>query len=90
MHSIQLVNWNYIVTCDKCGYISSEDIEKKNLRYDKEKYREMVLDAAQTDLGYFGFDRITYGNKRITTPRKWRWLQELKQQREKDIKTEMG
>jgi hypothetical protein len=25
--------------------------------YDKEKYREMVLDAAETVLGFFGFDR---------------------------------
>ena len=48
----------------------------------------MILDAAQTVLGYFGFDRTIYGNKRNTTPRKWRWLQELRQQRERDIRTE--
>ena len=30
--------------------------------YDKEKYREMVLDAADTVLGSFGFDRTLYGN----------------------------
>jgi hypothetical protein len=58
------------------------------LRYDREKYIEMILDAAQTVLGYFGFDRTIYGNKRNTTPRKWRWLQELRQQRERDIRTE--
>jgi hypothetical protein len=57
--------------------------------YDKEKYKEMILDAAETVLGYFGFDRTVYGDKRNTTPRKWRWLQELKQQRENDVKTEM-
>jgi hypothetical protein len=28
--------------------------------YDKEKYREMVLDAAET-VEFFGFDRIVYG-----------------------------
>ena len=27
-------------------------------------------------------------NKKDTTTRKWRWLQELKQEREKDIRTE--
>ena len=27
---------------------------------DKEKYREMIIDAAETDLGYFGFDRRVY------------------------------
>jgi DNA polymerase elongation subunit (family B) len=57
--------------------------------YDKEKYREMILDAAETVLGYFGFDRTVFGNKKNTGARKWRWLQELKQEREKDIRTEM-
>jgi hypothetical protein len=32
----------------------------------------MILDGAQTVLGYFGFDRMVYGDKRNTTPRKWR------------------
>ena len=31
-HSIQLVNWNYIVTCDKCGYISSEKLSEENAK----------------------------------------------------------
>jgi hypothetical protein len=69
-----------------------KDVEKADeeiLRYDKEKYKEMILDGAQSVLGYFGFDRIIYGDIKNTTPRKWRWLQELRQQREKDIKTEM-
>ena len=57
--------------------------------YDKEKYREMILDAAETVLGYFGFDRTVYGNMKNTGTTKWRWLQELKQEREKDIRTEM-
>jgi DNA polymerase elongation subunit (family B) len=72
-----------------CRVTPVKNTEKENLRYDKEKYREMILDAAQSVLGYFGFDRTVYGDKRNTTPRKWRWLQELKQQRERDIKTEM-
>ncbi len=25
--------------------------------YDKEKYKEMILESAETVLGYFGFDR---------------------------------
>jgi DNA polymerase elongation subunit (family B) len=62
---------------------------KEAFSYDKEKYREMILDAAETVLGYFGFDRTVYGNKKNTGPRKWRWLQELRQEREKDIRTEM-
>jgi hypothetical protein len=49
----------------------------------------MILDAAETVLGYFGFDRTIYGNKKNTGTRKWRWLQEPKQEREKDIRIEM-
>ena len=62
---------------------------QKTFSYDKENYREMILDAAETVLGYFGFDRTVYGIKKNTGVRKWRWLQELKQEREKDIRTEM-
>ena len=49
----------------------------------------MILDAAETVLGYFGFDRTVYGNKKNTVARKWRWVQDLKQEREKDIRIEM-
>ena len=31
-------------------------------QYDKEKYKEMILDVAETVLGFFGFDRTAYGN----------------------------
>ena len=48
----------------------------------------MILDAAETVLGYFGFDRTIYGNKKITVKRKWWWLEELRQEREKDIEVE--
>jgi hypothetical protein len=48
----------------------------------------MILDAAETVLGYFGFSRTFYGIKKITGPRKWRWREELRQERERDIKTE--
>jgi DNA polymerase elongation subunit (family B) len=72
-----------------CRVISVKGMEKESFRYDKEKYREMILDGAQSVLGYFGFNRSIYGDRKITTPRKWRWLQESEQQREKDIRTEM-
>ena len=38
----------------------------KTKNYDKEKYRELILEAAETVLGYFGFDRNLYGDKRNT------------------------
>jgi DNA polymerase elongation subunit (family B) len=37
-------------------------VEKENDNlHDKDKYREMILDAAETVLVYFGFDRTVYG-----------------------------
>jgi hypothetical protein len=42
---------------------STNRVEGK-LNYDKEKYKEMILDAAETVIGYFGFDRSVYGNKK--------------------------
>ena len=50
----------------------------------------MTLDAAETVLGFFGFDRTIYTNsKRNSGKRKWRWYEELKEQRARDIETEM-
>ena len=64
--------------------------KKGKLAYDKEKYTEMILDAAETVLGYFGFDRSLYGNKKNISKRKWRWFEELRQERERDINIEMS
>ncbi len=59
-------------------------------QYDKEKYKEMILDAAETVLGFFGFDRTAYSNiKKNTARRKWRWYEEMREQRVRDIETEM-
>jgi hypothetical protein len=44
-------------------------------RYDKEKYKEMIIDAAETVLGFFGFDRSTHSN--IKNGRK-KWYEELR------------
>ena len=49
----------------------------------------MILDAAETVLGYFGFDRTVYGNKKNIATEKWKWLEELRQEREKDINVEI-
>ena len=58
--------------------------------YDKEKYKEMILDAAETVLGFFGFNRTAYsGLKKNNGRRKWRWFEELRGQRARDIETEM-
>jgi DNA polymerase elongation subunit (family B) len=61
--------------------IGSINEKKENLEYDKEKYKDMILDAAETVLGYFGFDRTLYGNRKNMSRRKWWWFQELRQER---------
>jgi DNA polymerase elongation subunit (family B) len=73
----------------RVAWVSSRNARKENLDYDREKYKEMILDAAETVLGYFGFDRTLYGSKKNMAKRKWQWLKELKQERERDIRTEM-
>jgi len=59
--------------------------------YDKEKYKETTLDAGETVLGFFGFDRSNYSSilKKNNRRRKWRWYQELMEQRVRDVETEM-
>jgi DNA polymerase elongation subunit (family B) len=57
-------------------------------QYDKEKYKEMVIDAAETVLGFFGFDRTAYSSLKKNKGRK-KWYEELKEQRARDIDTEM-
>jgi DNA polymerase elongation subunit (family B) len=53
--------------------------------YDKEKYKEMILDAAETVLGFFGFDRCVYSNSKKGR----KWYEELRDQRARDIETEI-
>ena len=68
-------------------YVSPRDFIKEGQRfdYDKEKYNEMLLEAAETVLGYFGFDRTLYGDP----PRKNRkWWRELSNWRIQDIENE--
>jgi DNA polymerase elongation subunit (family B) len=61
----------------------------KTLNYDREKYREMILDAAETVLGYFGFNRTVYGNPINNRKKKKKWYDELREERTKDIQAEM-
>jgi hypothetical protein len=62
--------------------------ENSFVNYDKEKYKEMILDAAETVLGYFGFDRTVYENPR-NNGKKRKWYYELQEERAKDIQAEM-
>jgi DNA polymerase elongation subunit (family B) len=88
-----------LVRGDVIQYIYTDAAHKNPLRrvtpidliseehdYDKEKYCDMLLEAAETVLGYFGFDRTAYGIDKSRKNRKW-W-HELKQERRKDIEIE--
>jgi DNA polymerase elongation subunit (family B) len=58
--------------------------------YDKEKYRDLLLDAAETVLGYFGFDGSVYKpeNRGIRISKQKKWWDELREERRKDIEAE--
>ena len=59
--------------------------DSDNLLYDKEKYKEMLLDAAETVLGIFGFDRTLFGK-----PKDKKWWMQLRRNRELDVKAEIN
>jgi hypothetical protein len=62
------------------------DLISEEHDYDKEKYREMLLEAAETALGYFGFDRTAFGYSVEKKNRKW-WYG-LSEERHRDIENE--
>ena len=73
-----------------CRVVPIENLQEEGKttpnNYDKEKYREMVLDAAETVLGSFGFDRTVYSNFKKKGRKKW--YEELREEQTKDIQTE--
>jgi hypothetical protein len=46
------------------------------LDYDREKYKEMLLDASETVLGIFGIDRTLFGK-----PKDKKWWTQLRRNR---------
>jgi hypothetical protein len=56
-----------------------------SLNYDREKYKEMLLDATETVLGIFGFDRTLFGK-----PKDKKWWMELRRNRMNDVQAEAG
>jgi DNA polymerase elongation subunit (family B) len=55
------------------------------LEYDREKYKEMLLDASETVLGIFGFDRTLFGK-----PKDKKWWMQLRRNRMSDVKAEIN
>jgi DNA polymerase, archaea type len=56
-----------------------------SLEYDKEKYKEMLLDAYETVLGIFGFDRTLFGK-----PKDKKWWMQLRRNSMSDVKAEIN
>ena len=50
----------------------------------KEKYREMLSEAAESILRFFGFERTVYGDRKKNS----KWWYDLREERRKDIATE--
>jgi hypothetical protein len=86
---------SYIYTDSKhsnplCRAVPLEILQKERMKqdtlnyYDKDKYKEMILDAAETVLCYFGFDRTVYGNLGKNRKKK-KWYKQLHEERTKDI-----
>jgi hypothetical protein len=48
----------------------------------------MVLDSAETVLGFFGFDRTVYNNFRKNKGRRKKWYEELREEITRDIQAE--
>ena len=57
--------------------------------YDKDKYKEMILDVAETVLKFLGFDRTVYENPKNNRKKKKKWYDELQEERTKDIQAEL-
>jgi hypothetical protein len=91
-------NIQYIYTNSKhknplCRVIPVLTKEKEEVvrLYDKEKYLELLLNAAETVLGYFGFDGSVYRkseNRAIRSSKQKKWWYELREERRKDVEAE--
>jgi DNA polymerase elongation subunit (family B) len=67
-----------------------ENTQEPLSQYDKEKYKEMILDAAETVLGLFGFDRTVYISNTKNKKGRRKWYDEIREERTRDIQTEMS
>ena len=56
--------------------VAVELLKGKEYKYDKEKYREMLLEAAETILGYFGFNRTVFRDPPKNNKKWWQQFNE--------------
>lgn len=62
------------------------ELSSTKVTYDKSKYRELVLDAAETILGLLGFSRNLLNYNK---PESYNWLQQIYQDRRKEALSEI-
>jgi hypothetical protein len=76
-------------TCRVIPVLKGENGDTVTL-YDKEKYRDLLLDAAETVLGYFGFNADVYKESEMRGIRSnmKKWWEGLREERRKDIEVE--
>jgi glutamate-1-semialdehyde aminotransferase len=80
-------NIEYIYTDSQHSRVVPAQFIRNNgsLKYDREKYKEMLLDASETVLGIFGFDRTLFGK-----PKDKKWWMQLKRNGMSDVKVEIN
>ena len=72
-HSVRYIFTDTHHSNPLCRVTALEHIrDEEELNYDKEQYRELLLEAGETVLSYFGFDRTIYDAKATRKKnRKW-------------------
>jgi hypothetical protein len=67
--------------------VLKDEKEQVVTSYDKEKYRDLLLDAAETVLGSFGFDADVYkeSEKRGIRSKLKKWWYELREEKEEKM-----
>jgi hypothetical protein len=65
--------------------IAGDSDNNFDLAYDREKYNDMLLDAAETLLGIFEFNRTLFGK-----PKDKKWWMSLRRNRMNDVQAETG
>jgi DNA polymerase elongation subunit (family B) len=63
---------------------AGDSVNNFGLEYDGEKYKEMLLDASETTLGIFGFDRTLFGK-----PKDKKWWTQLRRNNMNDVQAEV-
>jgi len=75
------------IHCVGLQHLPRQKVGAENITYDKEKYLQLLLSAAETVLGYFGFDSTLYRNGQNKNNKR-KWWAEIEEERIKDIQTE--